>query len=110
MRIITGVIQDADNNSYDRVTIVYVFLAAASTAVSLTMLLGCFWATELRILQFTRKQRIRFGDLLNERKAKFQGPAGETSRVISKACFWALLVYVLGSWAAWIWGAVTGNN
>ncbi|KAH6674024.1 major facilitator superfamily domain-containing protein [Plectosphaerella plurivora] len=110
MRIITGVIQDADNNSYDRVTIVYVFLAAASTAVSMAMLLGCFWATELQILQFSRKQRIRFGDLLNERLAKFQGPAGETSRLISKFAFFALLAYVLGSWAAWIWGAVTGNN
>ncbi|KAM0280204.1 hypothetical protein ACHAQH_004161 [Verticillium albo-atrum] len=110
IRIITGVIQDADDNSYDRVTVVYVFLATASTVISLAMLIGSFWATDLRILQFTRKQRIRHGDLINERKAECLGPAGGRSRAFSKACFVALLVYVLGSWAAWIWGAVTGNN
>ncbi|UPK93874.1 hypothetical protein LCI18_004809 [Fusarium solani-melongenae] len=110
IRIITGVIQDVDNNSYDRVTIVYVFLATASTVVSLAMLIGCWWATDLQILQFTRKQRIRFGDMINERKVQFHGSAGDKGRAISKACFLMLLVYVLGSWAAWIWGAVTGNN
>ncbi|CRK23883.1 hypothetical protein BN1723_003043 [Verticillium longisporum] len=110
IRIITGVIQDADDNSYRRVTVVYVFLAAASTVISLAMLLGTFWATDLRILQFTRKQRIRFGDIINERKERFQGPDGKRSRNISKTCFAALMVYVLGSWSAWIWGAVTGNN
>jgi len=87
-----------------------VFLATASTVVSLAMLVGCIWATDLQILQFTRKQRIKFGDLINERKAKSQGPAGAKSRAISKICFVALLVYVLGSWVAWIWGAATGNN
>jgi hypothetical protein len=48
--------------------------------------------------------------MINERKAHFHGSAGERGRAISKACFLVLLVYVLGSWAAWIWGAVTGNN
>lgn len=91
-------------------TVVYVFLAAASTVISLAMLLGTFWATDLRILQFTRKQRIRFGDIINERKERFQGPAGKLSRNISKTCLAALMVYVLGSWSAWIWGAITGNN
>ncbi|KAF5641474.1 major facilitator superfamily transporter [Fusarium tjaetaba] len=110
IRIITGVIQDADDGSYDRVTIVYVFLATASTVISLAMLLGTFWAPDLRILQFSRKQRILRGDLINERKAKSQGPTGHKARMISKVCFVALFVYVLGSWAAWIWGAATGHN
>ncbi|KAF5989001.1 major facilitator superfamily transporter [Fusarium bulbicola] len=92
------------------ITIVYVFLATASTVISLTMLLGTFWAPDLRILQFSRKQRILRGDLINELKAKSQGPAGKKARMISKVCFVALFVYVLGSWAAWIWGAATGNN
>ncbi|KAF4445771.1 hypothetical protein F53441_10520 [Fusarium austroafricanum] len=110
IRIVTGVIQDADGGSYDRVTIVYVFLATASTVVSLAMLIGCFWVSDLQILQFTRKQRIRFGGLINDRKEKSQGPTGKTARAISKACFVALFLYVLGSWAAWIWGAATGHN
>ncbi|KAF5966499.1 arginase [Fusarium coicis] len=110
IRIITGVIQDVDDGSYDRVTIVYVFLATASTVISLAMLLGTFWAPDLRILQFSRKQRILRGDLINERKEKSQGPTGKKARMISKVCFVALFVYVLGSWAAWIWGAATGHN
>ncbi|KAJ4094131.1 hypothetical protein NW760_014437 [Fusarium oxysporum] len=110
IRIITGVIQDADDGSYDRVTIVYVFLATASTVVCLAMLIGTFWAPDLQILQFSRKQRILRGDMINDRKAKSQGPTGKKARMISKVCFAALFVYVLGSWAAWIWGAATGNN
>ncbi|KAF4337751.1 ankyrin 3 [Fusarium beomiforme] len=92
IRIITGVIQDADGNSYDRVTVVYVFLATASTVVSLAMLVGCFWAPDLQILQFSRKQRIMHGDMINERKEKSQGPSGRKARAISKICFFALFV------------------
>ncbi|SCO58441.1 related to MFS transporter [Fusarium fujikuroi] len=110
IRIITGVIQDADGDSYDRVTIVYVFLATASTVISLAMLVGTFWAPDLQILQYSRKQRILRGDLINDRKEKSQGLTGKKARMISKVCFVALFVYVLGSWAAWIWGAATGNN
>ena len=110
VRIITGVIQDADNNAYTRVTIVYVFLATASTAISLAMVLASFYASDLRILQYTRKQRIAMGHFINERKEMFHGVNGGVNRLVSKVCMCALGVYVLGSWAAYFWGVATGNN
>ena len=38
VRVIIGKIQDMDNNSYDRVTIVYAILAGRSVAVSLLLM------------------------------------------------------------------------
>jgi len=110
VRVITGVIQDNDNNSYDHVTIVYVFLAACSVAVSLCLVLLSFLSVDLRRLQWTRKQRVKNGHIINERNEKFHNENGARNRLISKGCFGALIVLVLGSWAAYFWGVATGNN
>ncbi|TVY65545.1 Major facilitator superfamily domain-containing protein [Lachnellula suecica] len=110
VRVITGRIQDADNNSYEHVTIVYVFLAACSVGVSLALVLLSFLSIDLRRLQWTRNQRVKNGDIINERNEKFHNENGARNRAISKGCFGALVMLVLGSWVAYFWGVGTGNN
>lgn len=110
IRIITGVIQDKDNNSYDHVVIVYALLAITAVIVSISLLVFSFRSIDLGNLQWTRKQRISRGDLWNERRERFYGKNGHRNRIISKICFGSLLILILGGWAAYIWGAVTGNN
>lgn len=110
INLITGRIQDADNNSYDRVVIVYVVLAAGSVVVSLGLIVLSTISVDLRRLQWTRKQRIRNGPLIVERMERFLGANGAKNRKISLYCFGALCTLTLGSWAAYIWGAATGNN
>jgi hypothetical protein len=110
VRVITGRIQDADNNSYDRVTIVYTVLAGCSVAVSLVLILLSWRSIDLRQLQWGRKKRITRGDLINERKARFWGEKGETNKKISMLCFSLLCLLTLGGWVAYFWGVATGNN
>ncbi|KAL4920913.1 major facilitator superfamily domain-containing protein [Aspergillus aurantiobrunneus] len=111
VRIITGALQDADNDSYDRVVRVYLFLAAASVAVGLPILAGSLTTDSLAPLQWTRKKRLAVGSEhiariremhLVERYAR--------SKAISGCCFGALMLLTVGGWVAYIWGAVTGNN
>ncbi|TQS31963.1 hypothetical protein Golomagni_07740, partial [Golovinomyces magnicellulatus] len=64
IRVITGVLQDQDNNSYDRVVIVYVFLSAGSVLVGLIMLVWSYFDVMLGWLQWTRKRRFRDGHLI----------------------------------------------
>ncbi|OAG06184.1 MFS general substrate transporter [Paraphaeosphaeria sporulosa] len=109
VRVITGVIQDRDNNSYDRVTIVYVVLAGVSVAVSLGLSVASWKFVDLRQLQWSRKLRIARGDVLHERRRRFEAGEGK-SRPISKACLVALVVFVLGGWSAYFWGVATGRN
>lgn len=108
--IITGKLQDADNNSYDRVIIVYVALAAMSVVVSLSLIVISYLSIDLRALQWTRKQRMARGDLLNERRERAQGEQRRWNRVVSGGLFAGYAALVLGSWAAYMWGAATGNN
>ena len=67
-------------------------------------------------LQWTRKQRVRNGDLIKERKLIVEGGEdgkGDKKRNlnrISRAAFGALMCLVLGSWVAYFWGVATGNN
>jgi MFS family permease len=110
VRVITGVIQDADNNSYHRVTIVYVVLAGGSVLVSIMLLILSYLSIDLRRLQWTRKQRMSNGELINERKENFEGKDGERNRRLSKICLSALGCLVLGGWVAYFWGVATGNN
>jgi hypothetical protein len=109
VRVVTGVIQDRDDNSYDRVTIVYVVLAGISVAVSLGLSVASWTFIDLRQLQWSRKLRISRGDVLHERKRRFEEGKGK-SKAISKACLAALVVFVLGGWCAYFWGVATGNN
>jgi len=110
VNVITGRIQDADDNSYNRVVIVYVVLAAGSVVVSIGLIILSTISVDLRRLQWTRKQRIRNGNLINERKERFLGEKGPRNRTLSMWCFGALCVLALGGCVAYIWGAATGNN
>ncbi|KAJ0380185.1 hypothetical protein COL26b_001689 [Colletotrichum chrysophilum] len=110
VRIVTGAIQDADNNSYDKVTIVYVVLAGISVVVSIGLFLLALKFTDLGHLQWSRKVRIARGEILNEQKRKFHEEDGHRNRVISMACFVALIALILGSWCGYFWGVATGNN
>ncbi len=111
IRIITGVIQDQDNNSYDRVVIVYVFLSAGSVVVGLVMLIWSNFDIILGRLQWTRKTRMQKGHLINERKEEFEQDANAArNRTLSLSLFCATILLILGAWAAYFWGVATGNN
>ncbi|EXA35060.1 hypothetical protein NW760_010723 [Fusarium oxysporum] len=110
VRIITGKIQDVDNNSYDKVTIVYVILAGLSVVVSLLLAVGAWKSVDLGHLQWSRKKRIAQGALLNERKDIFTKENGEKNRRVSLACFATLILLIIGSWCGYFWGVATGNN
>jgi hypothetical protein len=110
VRVVCGVLQDADNDSYDRVVVVYVFLAGGSLVVSLLLVLLGYWSVDLGLLQWTRKQRLARGHIINERNRLFHNENGPRNRLISKACLGALCALVLGSWVGYFWGVATGNN
>lgn len=110
VRVITGDIQDRDNNSYDNVTKVYVVLAGCSVAVSLALLVVTQLSVNLRHLQWSRKKRIFKGAVLNACKQTFYGADGKRNATVSVICFSSLIALVLGSWCAFFWGVATGNN
>lgn len=111
IRIITGVIQDRNNNSYDNVVIVYVVLSAGSLVIAAGMLACSFWNVDVGQLQWTRKQRMRKGDIINSCREMLQkGRSGERNRKVSLVLFVALLFLIVGSWAAYFWGVATGHN
>ncbi|KAF2621754.1 MFS general substrate transporter [Macroventuria anomochaeta] len=111
VRIITGVIQDRDNNSYDNVVKGYVFLAAGSAVVGTALLAASYWTVDLRLLQWTKKQRMAKGETINDRRVQFEnGEAGTRNRKISLTLFVVLILFILGAWAAYFWGIATGNN
>ncbi|CAJ2503874.1 Uu.00g112680.m01.CDS01 [Anthostomella pinea] len=101
LRIVTGVIQDADNNSYDRVIIVYVVLSAAATVVSIGLLALSPMSEGLRQLQWTRQQRKRQINAIVSRT---------NNRMLSLTCFVALILFMLGSWGAYFWGIAKGSE
>ncbi|KAL4739818.1 major facilitator superfamily domain-containing protein [Aspergillus similis] len=111
VRIITGALQDADNDSYHRVVRVYLFLAAASVVVGLAILVGSLTNESLKPLQWTRKRRMTVGaEHIENQREWHLVTCYHRSRVISLCCFGALIMLVLGGWVAYVWGAVTGNN
>lgn len=108
--IVCGVIQDIDDNSYHRVTRVYVTLAALSVVVTLALVIGAYFSKDLGRLQWTRKKRIRNGEMINELQRTFEQENGARNRMLSKVCLGFLGFLVLGSWCAFFWGVATGNN
>ena len=111
IRIITGALQDADDNSYRRVIQVYLFLAAASLVVGAAILIGSLTNDYLAPLQWTRKKRLTSGtEIIAANKERSLVTNASRTRKISLACFGALLALTVGAWVAYIWGAVTGNN
>jgi hypothetical protein len=111
IRIVAGVIQDRDHNSYHNVVVIYVVLAASSVVVACALLACSFWHTDAKILQWTKKQRSRNGELINERKeASETGTDGLRNRKVGLGLFVALVFLIAGAWAAYFWGVATGNN
>lgn len=111
IRIITGALQDADDDSYRRVVQVYLVLAAGSLVVGSAILIGSFMTDNLAPLQWTRQKRLSSGAAIIERiRERSLVTERHRTRNISIVSFGALGLLVLGAWAAYIWGAVTGNN
>ncbi|KAI5207465.1 major facilitator superfamily transporter [Aureobasidium subglaciale] len=110
IRILTGVLQDADKNSYTRVTRVYAFFGCASLAISLFVLTLSFLSPDLGRLQWSRKQRLARGAFLQDRQKRFEGEMKEKNKRISVICFAGMVVVMLGGWSAYFWGVATGNN
>jgi hypothetical protein len=108
--IVCGAIQDIDDNSYHRVTRVYVTLAALSVAVTLALVIGSRFSRDLGRLQWTRKKRLQNGDPINKMQRKFEEDDGARNRTLSKMCLVFLGFLILGSWCAFFWGVATGNN
>lgn len=109
--IVTGVVQDKDNNSYDKVVIVYVFLAGTSVVVALGIFGLSFFRPELKRFQWTRKQRGKRGDVLRAMKEQFEAnERGRRNKTISLGCFVALGCLVLAAWVAFFWGIAVGGK
>lgn len=108
VRIITGVIQDKDDDSYDHVVIVYVFLSAATVVVAFSLLAWTFFSPPLAVLQWTRWKRMNRGEELVA--AREQSVKGERCKAVSRWAFGALCVLIVGSWVAYFWGVATGHN
>lgn len=111
VRIITGALQDADDNSYRRVVQVYLVLAAGALVVGAAILVGSFLTDNLAPLQWTRHKRLTSGAVIIERIREHNlVTMYQRTRRISIICFGALILLTIGSWVAYIWGAVTGHN
>ncbi|RAL15947.1 putative MFS transporter [Aspergillus homomorphus CBS 101889] len=109
--IITGALQDADNDSYRRAVRVYLFLAICCAIVSILLLIGSYTGRDLAPLQWSRKKRLALGaEFFATLREHHLVTHYQRSRRISIACFTVLLLLTLGSWAAYIWGAATGNH
>lgn len=109
--IVTGVIQDEDDNSYDRVVIVYVFLSAASALVAAVNIGIGYYNADMGRLQWSRKERIEKGAVIRDLKRKFEeSERGGRNRKISLACFGGMLLLTLGAWAAYFWGLAEGGS
>ncbi|KAK8093437.1 hypothetical protein PG997_000122 [Apiospora hydei] len=108
VRILAGVIQDRDHNSYNHVVILYLVLAGGSLFVSLVLAGLAYFSVDLGALQWNRKQRRARTERLLEMKRAFYEAKGARNRFISRTCFGVLICLLLGGWAAYIWGAVTG--
>lgn len=111
VRIVTGVIQDHDNDSYDRVVIVYAVLAAASLVVGIALVVLGRLFPDLGRLQWSRTKRMANGHVIVERRHHFEtGPHARRHRLFSQSCLAAVISLLVGSWIAYFWGVATGNN
>lgn len=111
IRIVTGVIQDRDNNSYDNVVIIYVVLAAGSVCVAGALLACSFWKVDAEVLQWTKMQRGRKGDLINEQREKSETEEDVVrNKKLGVVLFAGLGLLIAGAWAAYFWGVATRNN
>ncbi|KAK7544594.1 major facilitator superfamily domain-containing protein [Phyllosticta citribraziliensis] len=111
IRIVTGLIQDADGNSYNHVVIVYVVMVAGALVAGWALLISSCFSVDLMLLQWTRKQRLRKGETINAEKLQFEeGTNSRLNRRVSLACFASLLVLMAASWAVFFWAIATGHS
>ncbi|KAA8627296.1 mfs transporter [Pyrenophora tritici-repentis] len=111
IRIVTGVVQDRDHNSYNNVVVIYVVLAAGAVVIASALFACSFWHVDAQMLQWTRKQRSNNGNMINERREASEiGEGGVKSRKVGLGFFIALIVLILGSWVGYFWGIATSNN
>jgi hypothetical protein len=110
IRILTGAIQDADNNAYTRVVRVYAFFGCASLVVSLLILALSFYSPDLGRSQWSRKKRLAQGAFIQDRLLRFETVMKERNKRISMVCFGCTMLLMLGGWSAYFWGVATGNN
>jgi hypothetical protein len=69
-----------------------------------------FWNVDVRRLQWTTKQRLMKGEIINERREKFEtGEDGERNKKTSITLFVELLFFA-SAWAAYFWGVATGSS
>jgi len=108
--IASGVIQDHDDNSFNHVVILYLVLAGGSLVVTILLVLLGRLSIDLGRLQWTRKERIRKGNLINERRELFYVQDGWRNRKISLACMGALCTLTVAAWVVYFWGLATGHN
>lgn len=109
--IVAGVIQDRDDNSYDNVTVLYVVLAAGSVVVGAFMVILGLKTDFMSFLQWSRKKRVLNGKVIIAKKEEFENNEyAHWNQRLSLANFIAVILLVLGAWAAYFWGLATGNN
>ncbi|GAQ37605.1 MFS transporter [Aspergillus niger] len=86
--IITGALQDADNDSYRRSVRVYLFLAICCAIVSIVLLIGSIIGRDLAPLQWTRKRRMASGaEYIGKLREHHLVTHYQRSRMISICCF-----------------------
>jgi MFS family permease len=108
VRIVAGVIQDHDNNSYDSVVILYVCLASGAVLASAGLVTASFLTLDVARLQWTKKQRMAKSDLINQRKEEVERRGGFVKG--GYLPFVALAILTMGGWSAYFWGVATNNN
>ncbi|KAI2897460.1 hypothetical protein CBS63078_2453 [Aspergillus niger] len=88
--IITGALQDADNDSYRRSVRVYLFLAICCAIVSIILLICSLIGRDLAPLQWTRKRRLACGaEYIGKLREHHLVTHYQRSRMISICCFTA---------------------
>jgi MFS family permease len=109
--VIAGAIQDRDNDSYKNVTVLYVTLAAGSVVVAAIMMIIGHMTDTIGFLQWSRKKRVNNGHIINTKKEEYESSdRAEWHRKLGVINFGAVIVLILGSWAAYFWGLATGNH
>ncbi|OJZ87301.1 hypothetical protein ASPFODRAFT_131461 [Aspergillus luchuensis CBS 106.47] len=90
--IITGALQDADDDSYRRSVRVYLFLAICCAIVSIVLLIGSIIGRDLAPLQWTRKRRMASGaEYIGKLREHHLVTHYQRSRMISICCFTGLV-------------------
>ncbi|GKU06685.1 mfs transporter protein [Fusarium langsethiae] len=109
--VVAGVIQDRDDNSYNNITILYATMAAGSVVVALIILALGFASDIMGHLQWSRSKRVENGHIINAKREEAEKEGrSEWNRKLGIVNFGAVVVLILGAWAAYFWGLATKNT